>query len=80
MIAGIDFLDLAYIVFTQLVKIFEEKLWLVVLNYIYSSNNMQEYTSTSVDIYFWIVYFLLLTFLRLNMKMSVYQDKIQSKI
>ena len=80
MIADIDFLDLAYIVFTQLVKIFEEKLWLVVLNYIYSSNNMQEYTSTSVDIYFWIVYFLLLTFLRLNMKMSVYQDKIQSKI
>ena len=42
---------------------------------------MQEYTSTSVDIYFWIVYFLLLqTFLRLSMKMSVYQDKIQSKI
>ena len=26
MIAGIDFLDLAYIVVTQLVKIFEEKL------------------------------------------------------
>ena len=33
---------------------------------------MQEYTSTSVDIYFWIVYFLLQTFIRLNMKMSVY--------
>ena len=41
---------------------------------------MQEYTSTSVDIYFWIVYFLLQTFLRLSMKMSVYQDKVQSKI
>ena len=41
---------------------------------------MQEYTSTSVDSYFWIVYFLLQTFWRLKSKISVYQDKIQSKI